>query len=184
MLSKKAVSRTFMGFADVAGDFFRVERGWVDVHAGAWLQDVGDHHADDQRQGREGQEIDHGLGDYSSDRSEVAHAGDAGDDRQKDDGGDDHLDQLDEAIAQRFHGSAVLGPEITQRNAKGDCDQYLDVEDPVPRQFLGGWAADASCSAESMSGVLLDGGIDKGTDPVRISGPVKKEFYNHGASVP
>ena len=60
----------------------------------------------------------------------VFHAGDAEHDRAEDDRRDQHLDELDEAIAERLHGRAGLGIEMPERDARGDGDEHLDVKRP------------------------------------------------------
>ena len=85
------------------------------LHARARLDDIGDDQADDQRQGREEQEIGERLAGDAADRRQVAHAGDAGDDGQEDHRRDDHLDQLDEAVAERLQRLADGRPEMADQ---------------------------------------------------------------------
>jgi hypothetical protein len=63
----------------------------------------------------------------------VLHAGDADDDRAEDDRGDDHLDQLDEAIAQRLHRRAGLRVEMPQQHTDDDGRDHLGIERFVKR---------------------------------------------------
>ena len=45
---------------------------------------------------------------------------------------DHHLDQRDEAVAERFEILAEGGIEIADEDAEADRDQDLDIKDPVP----------------------------------------------------
>ena len=86
---------------------FGVERRGIDVHAGAGLHDVDDREADDQRDRADDLEIEQRIAAGLADLLHVLHAGDADDDRAEDDRRDDHLDQLDEAVAERLHRLAA-----------------------------------------------------------------------------
>ena len=100
----------------------------VDVHAGAGLQGVGDDQADDERQRRNHLEIDQRLEADAADLLHVLHAGDAMHDGAEDDRRDDHLDRLDEGIAQRLHLLAELRIVVPEQDAHHDRGQHLDVE--------------------------------------------------------
>jgi hypothetical protein len=80
-----------------------VERGRVDVEAGARLDQVGHDQADGQREGRDDLEVEQGLAADAADFLHVLHAGDTGDDGTEDHRRDDHLDQFDEAVSQGLH---------------------------------------------------------------------------------
>ena len=105
-----------------------IEAGGIDVQAGAGLDQVADDEADDQRQRREAQEIDHRLAGDAPDLLHVGHAGDAGRDRQEDHRRDDHLHQLDEGIAERLQGGALFRPEMAEQDARRDGEQHLHIE--------------------------------------------------------
>jgi hypothetical protein len=89
--------------AGVRGDRLGVQRGGVDVHARAGLQHVHQHQADHQRNAADHLEVQQRQAAGLADLLHVFHAGDAHHHRAEDDGRDDHLDQLDEAVAQRLH---------------------------------------------------------------------------------
>ena len=55
------------------------------------------------------------------------------DDRREDDRRDQHLDQLDEAVAERLHRGAALRPQDAEQHAERDADEHLDVEAAVQR---------------------------------------------------
>ena len=90
--------------------------------------EVADDQADDQRQRREGQEVDHRLAGDAADLLHVAHPGDAGRDGQEDHRRDDHLHQLDEGIAERLEGRALLRPEMPEQDAGRDGREHLHIE--------------------------------------------------------
>ncbi|MNT14495.1 hypothetical protein D3C72_1495040 [compost metagenome] len=123
-----------MRLGHVAADFFLVQVGRVDVHARARLHHVGNDQADHQGQGGKGQKVRHGLAEHAAHGAELRHARDAGHDGQKDHRRDDHLDQLDEGIAEGLHGSAVGGLEMAQQNPEDDGDHHLKIQLPIKRQ--------------------------------------------------
>ena len=105
-----------------------VERGRIDVHAGAGRPDIDDDQADDEGDRADHLEIEHGQAAGLADLLHVFHAGDADDDGAEDDRRDDHLDQLDESVAQRLHRRAGFRIKMAEQDADRDGDQYLDVE--------------------------------------------------------
>jgi hypothetical protein len=46
----------------------------------------------------------------------------------KDDRRDQHPHQLDKPVAERLHGRPVLRGEVSEQRARGDTDEYLDVQ--------------------------------------------------------
>jgi hypothetical protein len=68
----------------------------------------------------------------------VFHAGDADHHRAEDDRRDDHLDELDEAVAQRLHGLAERGIEVAEQHADDHRGDHLHVKGSVQRELLGG----------------------------------------------
>ena len=117
----------------VGGDCLGVERRRVDVHAGARLHDVDDDQADDQRDRADDLEVEQRQAAGLADLLHVLHAGDADDDGAEDDRRDDHLDQLDEAVAERLHRLAGLRAEVAEQDADDDRDDDLEVERLVER---------------------------------------------------
>jgi hypothetical protein len=104
----------------------------VDVQASTGLDQIGDDQADNQGQRREHQEIGEGLGRHAADLADVTHAGDADHDGQEDHRGDDHLHQLDEAVAQRLQTFTELREEVTQGTAQQDGTQHLHIQVAPP----------------------------------------------------
>ena len=43
-------------------------------------------------------------------------------------GADEHLDELHEAVAERLHGDAPIGPQPSDEDAERDRDEHLHVE--------------------------------------------------------
>ena len=129
-----------MGLGHIARHRLGVQRLGVDVHAGARLHDMADHHADHQGQRREHQEVQHGLACHAADLLQVAHGGDAGGHGQEDDGRDDHLHQLDEAVAQRLHGLSQLRLVVAEQHADHDGEKHLHVQDLIELQLARGRA--------------------------------------------
>ena len=121
-------SALLLGLRHEALDRLGVERLDVDVHAGAGLQGIHDDEADDQRDGRQHLEVDQRLEADAADLFHVLHAGDAMHDRAENNRRDDHLDHLDEGVAERLHLLADLGIEMSKRNADGDSRQHLHIE--------------------------------------------------------
>ena len=70
--------------------------------------DVDHDQPDNQRQRGDHLKIEQRLDPDPAKLSSVAHRGDAVDDRAEDDRRDDHLDQVDEAIAERFQALAEI----------------------------------------------------------------------------
>ena len=93
---------------------------------------------DEQRERAHDLEVQQRQSRRSADLLHVLHAGDAGHHRAEDDRRDDHLDQLDEAVAERLHGGAGLGSEPAEHHAERDGQQHLQVEPTVGRALLAG----------------------------------------------
>jgi hypothetical protein len=121
----------------VAGDALGVQGGRVDVHAGARLQQVHQHQADEQGDGGEDLEVQQGQAAGLADLLHVLHAGDAQHHGAEDDRGDDHLDQLDEAVTQRLHLRGQVRREMPQQHAHRDGEQHLHVQGAVERGLAG-----------------------------------------------
>lgn len=66
----------------VLGHGRRIEGGGIDVHPGTQPHHIGDDRADDQGQGREGQELCKGLADHLAEPPEAPQVGEAGRHRQ------------------------------------------------------------------------------------------------------
>src|SRR3712207_2713629 len=112
----------------------RHTRYWRDWSSDVCSSDleVHDHEPYDEGDGRHHLEVDQRLDADPPDLLHVLHAGDAVHHRAEDDGRDQHLDQLDEGVAERLHLRPDLGPEVAEQDADHDGGQHLDVEVLVP----------------------------------------------------
>ncbi|MNS63423.1 hypothetical protein D3C72_965160 [compost metagenome] len=124
-----------MGLVGVGRDSLGIQCGGIDVHAGARLHGVGDDEANDERKRGEHQEVDHGLAGHAANLLHVVHAGDAGRDCEEDDGSDDHLDEADEAVAERFQLFAESRIEMAERDTGDDGHQNLKIQVLVKWHF-------------------------------------------------
>ena len=86
-------------------------------------------------------EVDQRLDTDPADFLHILHAGDAMHDGAENDRRDQHLDQLDEGIAERLHRCADLGVEVPEQDAEHDRHEDLHVEMLVP----GGRRVSATC---------------------------------------
>ena len=77
-------------------------------------------------------EVDERLEADAPDLLHVLHAGDAVHDGEEDDRRDDHLDQLDEGVAERLHGLAERRVEMPEQHPEDDGGQDLGVEVLIP----------------------------------------------------
>ncbi|VXC76978.1 conserved hypothetical protein [Sphingomonas sp. 8AM] len=120
--------RRIMRLGGIIGDRAGIERGGIDVHPCPRLDDIGDDHPDDQRERGEEQEIAECLASDAPDGAQLAEPGDSADQSQEDHGGDHHLDQLDEPVAERLQRRAKLRVEVSDDRAGHDRDQNLYVK--------------------------------------------------------
>ena len=117
----------------VVGERLGVERRRIDVHADARLHEIDDRQADQQRHRTHHLEVQQRIAAGLADLLHVFHAGDAEHDGAEDDRGDDHLDQLDEAVAERLHRLAGRWIEVAEQHADHDRADDLEVERLVQR---------------------------------------------------
>jgi len=125
-----------LGLGHEALDRAGVDGAGVDVHAGAGLQGVGNDQPDDQRERGQHLEIDQRLEADAADLLHVLHAGDAVHHRAEYDRRDDHLDRLDEGVAEGLHLLAELRVEMAEQDAERDRGQHLEVEAPEERPVM------------------------------------------------
>ncbi|GCC46520.1 hypothetical protein chiPu_0030416, partial [Chiloscyllium punctatum] len=121
----------------IAGDRLRVRCGIAEARSG--LHEIADQQSDHQREGRDDLEIDQRLDADAADLLGVLDMRDARDHGAEDDRRDHHLDQLDEAVAERL--DPLVGgerwPERANQRAEHDRNQDLDIENFVPRLAAG-----------------------------------------------
>ncbi|MNZ57357.1 hypothetical protein D3C78_753320 [compost metagenome] len=85
----------------------------INVHSGAWLDEVDNQQAQDQGECRKHFKVDERSSAHTAELLHVLHLGDAQHHRGENDGCEYHLDQLDERIAKRFQVSADIRPKNT-----------------------------------------------------------------------
>ncbi|MNC30876.1 hypothetical protein D3C75_791780 [compost metagenome] len=107
-----------------------VERSRIDVHSLAWFYKVYHNQAKHQGEGRQDFEVDQRSHPNPAELLHVLHFCDAEHHCGKNDRCENHFDEFDEGIAQRFQVDANMGPENTEQDADSDADQNLDVELP------------------------------------------------------
>ena len=100
MCRMKSTDLLRLGLLGEVGDGMRIGRRAAEARAR--LDHVADDEADHQREGRDDLEIDQRLDADAADLLGVLDMGDAGDHGAEDDRRDHHLDQLDEAVADRL----------------------------------------------------------------------------------
>jgi hypothetical protein len=100
----------------------------VGVHPGAGRSEIHDHQPHRQRDGGEHLEVDQGLHPDAADAREFSRGRDTGDDRAEHDRSDQHLDQRDEAGADRFQGDARGRNGEAEDGSQDDGHQHGDVE--------------------------------------------------------
>ena len=122
----------FLRLGDVGRDGIRIDRRRIDVEAAAGLKDFADDEADRQRHRRDDFEIDQRLQPDAADAFQIAHRRNAVHHRAEDHRRDHHLDQRDEAVAERLQLLAEIGKETADQDAERDRDQDLNIEDLVP----------------------------------------------------
>ncbi len=106
----------------------RVERSGIDVQPSARTQHVRDHEAEHERDARHHLEVQQCLEADATDLLQALHPRNAHRDRAEDHQRNQHLDETDEGVAERFHFDAEHGPEVTDENTGGKSDQDLHVE--------------------------------------------------------
>ena len=126
--------------AGVGRDALGVELAHVHVHARTGPHDVDDDQAHHQRDAGNDLEIQQRQAAGLADLLHVLHAGDAHHHRAEDDRRDDHLDELDEAVAQRLHRFPDRRIEVAEQHADDHRGDHLHVQRTIERELSGGCA--------------------------------------------
>lgn len=106
--------------------------GDVDVEARAGFEQVDDEEANGEGEGGDDFEVEKRFAANTPKFFHIAHGGHTMDDGAEDDGGDHHLDEFDEAIAKGLKGFSLIREEVAERDANGDGDENLNIEDAIP----------------------------------------------------
>ena len=106
------------------------------MHADPWLNRIDDKKADDQSDRRHHLEIKQSQSAGLADLLHVFHTGNAGHDGTENNRRDDHLDQTDKSVSERFHLSADVGREKAQQNTADDGTDHLKIKHLVYRRLL------------------------------------------------
>ena len=114
---------------------FRIKRCRIDVHSGTRLHDVNDDKTNNQRDGTDNFKVKQCDCAGTTDRLHAFHARNARYDGTKDDRSDDHLNELNEAVAKRFHLLAYFRIEMAKENTNGYRCQDLKVKAFKQRGF-------------------------------------------------
>ena len=116
-----------LGLLGVAGHLGRVRCGAAEARARP--HQITDNKSDQQRKGGDDLEIEQRLDADAPDLLGILDMSDAGDDGAEDDRRDHHLDQLDEAVAERL--DPVVGgkgrPQPADDGAEHNCYQHLHI---------------------------------------------------------
>ncbi|MPM58949.1 hypothetical protein SDC9_105784 [bioreactor metagenome] len=124
----QAARGELVGVAGVRAHGRGVQRLHIHVHAVAGLEHKGQHQAHDQRDGGEHLKIHQRLHAHAAHAAQVARPGDAMHHHTEHQHRNDHLDQLDEAVAQRFELDGEFGRCKPQKNPDGQRYQHLPEE--------------------------------------------------------
>ena len=124
------------GLLGEAGDFRRISHAAAE--AGAGTHQISDEQSDHKRKCRDDLEIDQRLDADAADLLGILDMRNARDNRAEDDRRDHHLDQLDEAFAERLDPVVrrICRLKPAENRAEQDRDQHLDIENFVPGLFL------------------------------------------------
>src|SRR5690349_14923519 len=104
------------------------ERSGVDIKASTRLNDVSYDESEEKGKKSGAGEVQERFDPDPSDRFDVAHCRDTRDDHEEDQRSDDHLDELNESIAQWPKGGPNVRPKMTDEHTCDDGDQDLKKE--------------------------------------------------------
>ena len=115
----------FLGVAGKCTHGFGVESAGIHIHAHAWLEPKGQRQTQQQRDGRHDLKVDQCLDPNAPDAPKIACTSNPMDDHTEHQDGNDHLDQFDEAVAQRLELDGELGRTHAQDHPQEQCQQHL-----------------------------------------------------------
>ena len=110
------------------GDGGGIEAGEVDIHPLPRPPEIDHYEAEDEGERCDGFEVEDGLEGHPPGSAHVLHPGDAVHDGAEYHRGDEHLDQLDEAVAERLHGLAGVGRDEAEGDTGERAGEDLEPE--------------------------------------------------------
>ena len=128
--SRRALQLSWFG---ISCDGLGIERSGIHVHIGPWLHEIHDRQPDDQGDGTDNFEVEQRVAPGLANFFHVFHAGYADHDGTEYNRCDDHLDQLDEAVAQRFHRGPGFRVEVSEQHADDNRRDDLEIKRLVKR---------------------------------------------------
>jgi hypothetical protein len=146
------------GLRRVDLDRLGIDRPGIHVHADAGLKDIDHDQANDQRKRGDDLEINQRLQPDAADLLQILHAGDAVHDGAEDDWGDEHLDQLDEPVAERLHCLAEMRVEMAEQDTEHDRGEHLHVEMCVKR-LVRDIGRHRTCRHHGLPSMLFGAGV-------------------------
>ena len=127
-IEDKAYDALVCACRHVTGNFAGIQGRHVNMHASARLNHVNHDQADQQRDSRHDFEVEQGITAGLADRFHALHAGNTADHRTENNGRDDHLDQFDKAITQRFESNTGFRVVMAQQDTDSDRYDYLHIQ--------------------------------------------------------
>jgi hypothetical protein len=112
----------------VALDGLGIQSGHVHVEAGAGLEHLAHHQAQEERARGDHLEVEEGLEPHAPHALEVSHLGDARHHRGEHHRRHQQLDEPDEAVTERLERFASMGPEVSEQCSAHHRHQHLHVE--------------------------------------------------------
>ncbi|CNU71987.1 Uncharacterised protein [Salmonella enterica subsp. enterica serovar Bovismorbificans] len=119
----------------INGHRLRIQRCRIDVHPGARLHNVDDDKTDNQRNRTDNFKVKQRDRAGTAHRFHAFHACDTRHDSTENDRSDDHLNELNERVAKRFHLCAQFRIVMAKENTNGDCCQDLKIKTFEQRGF-------------------------------------------------
>ncbi|MNV41598.1 hypothetical protein D3C71_1332390 [compost metagenome] len=120
----EAATRELAGVVCIGAHRLGVERLRVHIHAHTGFKPERERQAQHQRDGGDHLEVDQRLDAHAAHTLQVARARDAVNHHTKDDERDQHLDELDETIAQRLELHGRVGPEQPDGHASNQGQDH------------------------------------------------------------
>jgi hypothetical protein len=122
---KKISDRLRLCLSGIVCDRSCIERRHVDIEPAPRVHQVPHHQSDNQSQRGDDLEVEQRFSTDAAHFAQIPHACDARHHGAEDHHRDEHRDQADEGIAERFHCDRMCRAEITERDREEDGKAYL-----------------------------------------------------------